>query len=182
MSASPRPPAQHHLCLPGAGGASGRWAFPPVSESAGPPLAPSRRPFPEPLLRSAEMIVALDAVRLVCRLCGTERIRLSLSVTPSSCHIKSLRSTGVGAGGGQICRGGRQAGRQAGSGGLVPRRWGTESRGCPGRGPSTCEPVESPPLPASPLQPLLADLWPLLVLSVVMKQTLPGALDRSSWA
>ena len=65
------------LARPPGGGPSS-----PVSESAGPPLAPSRRPFPEPLLRSAEMIVALDAVCVVCRLCGTEGIRLSLSAHP----------------------------------------------------------------------------------------------------
>ena len=43
------------------GEASGRWAFQPVSESAGPQVAPSRLPFPEPVLCSAEMIVALGA-------------------------------------------------------------------------------------------------------------------------
>lgn len=59
--ASPRPLARHHLCLPGGGEASGRWAFQPVSESAGPQVAPSRLPFPAPVFCSAEMIVALGA-------------------------------------------------------------------------------------------------------------------------
>ena len=72
--------------------------------------------------------------------------------------------------------------KQAGGGGLVQRRWGAESGGCPGHGPSACGPAVSPPLPASPLQPLLADPWPLLVLSLVMKQTLPGALGPGGHA
>lgn len=83
----------------------------------------------------------------------------------------------MGAGGGQTYCGGMQAG----GGGLVPRRWGAEAEAaqdvaqapvnpqCP---PPSCLPTVAPP----------QDPWPLLVLSVVMKQTLLGALDRSSWA
>lgn len=62
MRPGPRPPAQHHLCLPGAGRGLGGGPSPPVSEVSRASVAPSRRPFPEPLRpRSAEMIVALDA-------------------------------------------------------------------------------------------------------------------------
>lgn len=79
----------------------------------------------------------------------------------------------MGAGGGQTYCGGSQAG----GGGLVPRRWGAESRGCPGRGLSACEPTASAPASCLPTVAPPQDPWPLLVLSVVMKQTLLGALN-----